>query len=185
MESAQPMTIEWTPAMDAKLGVVLDVDLAKEFGISRTAVRHRRLKLCIGPAKFTGKNAAIVWTVEMDRVLGSMPDTKAAAALGVSRESVASRRRALGVPDSRSGKKKRAPIAANSLILTAPTSMQVKQARESAGLTLKQAAALAGSLNARAWLRYESAERKMGVDRWALFLLALGQHPHYKLVRNP
>ena len=71
------------------------------------------------------------------------------------------------------------------LILNEPTPAQVKQARETAGLTLKQAAALAGSPNARAWLRYESAERQMGVDRWALFLLALGQHPHYKLERNP
>lgn len=70
------------------------------------------------------------------------------------------------------------------LILDAPTPAQVKQARESAGLTLKQAAALAGSPNPRAWLRYESAERQMGVDRWALFLLALGQHPHYKLERR-
>lgn len=70
------------------------------------------------------------------------------------------------------------------LILGLPTPAQVKEARERAGLTLKQAAALAGSPNARAWLRYESAERQMGVDRWSLFLLALGQHPHYRLVRT-
>ncbi len=67
------------------------------------------------------------------------------------------------------------------LTIGEPDAAQVKDARLAAGLTLKQAAALAGSPNARAWLRYESAERQMGADRWALFLLALGQHPHYKL----
>jgi hypothetical protein len=75
------------------------------------------------------------------------------------------------------------PADPRHLILPLPTPAQVKAARERAGLTLKQAAALAGSPNARAWLRYESAERQMGADRWALFLLALGQHPVYELVR--
>jgi hypothetical protein len=67
------------------------------------------------------------------------------------------------------------------LILSPPSPADVKQARDSAGLTIKRAASLAGSPNARAWLRYESAERQMGVDRWALFLLALDRHPHYRL----
>ena len=183
------MTINWTPDMDAQLGVVLDVDLAKRLGISHTAVRNRRLRLGIGPAKHTGANAAIVWTPEMDSLLGTVSDAKAAKKLGVSLQSASARRRAIGVPDTRSGAKDRLGyrvcfITAESLILTAPTPAQVKQAREAAGLTLKQAAALAGSPNARAWLRYESAERKMGVDRWALFLLALGRHPHYRLERK-
>ena len=69
------------------------------------------------------------------------------------------------------------------LIVPVPPPIEIKAARERAGLTLPQAAALAGSPNGRAWLHYESGTRQMGVDRWALFLLALGQHPAYLLRR--
>ncbi|MDR0275946.1 MAG: helix-turn-helix transcriptional regulator [Burkholderiaceae bacterium] len=69
----------------------------------------------------------------------------------------------------------------DALIVAVPSPVEIKAVRERAGLSLKQAAALAGSPNGRAWLRYESAERQMGADRWALFLLATGQHPAYAL----
>jgi hypothetical protein len=61
--------------------------------------------------------------------------------------------------------------------LPTPTPDQVRAARDRAGLTLAQCAQLAG-LGAHArWSEYERGARRIDLARWALFLLATGQHP--------
>lgn len=61
--------------------------------------------------------------------------------------------------------------------LPAATPQAVRAARDAAGLTLAQAAQLAG-LGAHArWQEYERGARSIDPTRWALFLLATGQHP--------
>lgn len=57
-----------------------------------------------------------------------------------------------------------------------PTPESIRAARERAGLTQAQAAALVHS-TLRAWQRYEAGERRMHPALWELFLLKTGNLP--------
>jgi hypothetical protein len=63
-----------------------------------------------------------------------------------------------------------------------PTSAELLAARSAAGLTQAQAAALCGLGSAVRWSEYERGpECRIDLARWALFLLAVGQHPTARL----
>jgi len=59
-----------------------------------------------------------------------------------------------------------------------PAAAAVRAARETAGLSQAQAAALVGLGLASRWSEYERGVRSIDAARWALFLLAVGQHPN-------
>lgn len=61
---------------------------------------------------------------------------------------------------------------------------EIRAARAAAGLTQLQAADLAGLDRPMAWSDYECGRRKPDLARWALFLLAIGQHPRYAVARR-
>ena len=63
-----------------------------------------------------------------------------------------------------------------------PTSAELLAARLAAGLTQADAAALCGLGSAQRWSEYERGEGRIDLARWALFLLAVGQHPTARLV---
>ena len=69
--------------------------------------------------------------------------------------------------------------------LPAPTPDAVLDARLAAGITQGDAAALLGLADRRAWWRYESGASVLDPARWALFLLAVGQHPALELTARP
>ena len=63
----------------------------------------------------------------------------------------------------------------------------VAAARAAAGLSQSQAAALAGLGAGARWAEYERSgvsARRIDLARWALFLLATGQHPGFRAVRG-
>ena len=61
--------------------------------------------------------------------------------------------------------------------LPEPTPAAILAARESAGLSQAQCAALAGLADRRAWWRVEAGERALHPAAWAVFLLSAGLHP--------
>lgn len=61
--------------------------------------------------------------------------------------------------------------------LPEPTPAAVLAARTAAGLDQPGAAALAGLGSGTRWSEYERGVRSIDAARWALFLLATGQHP--------
>jgi len=63
--------------------------------------------------------------------------------------------------------------------VVAPEHKVIKSVRESVG-TQAICAALAGT-DIRTWQRWESGERKPHPSQWGAFLLAVGQHPKYKI----
>lgn len=63
-------------------------------------------------------------------------------------------------------------------ILTAPpVSADIVYARTTAGLSQEAAAELVGLSSRLSWWRAEMGTTQMDPARWALFLLATGQHP--------
>lgn len=66
--------------------------------------------------------------------------------------------------------------------LPSPTPDAVQAARLAVGLGQPEAAALAGLGAGARWSEYERGTRNMDAARWALFLLATGQHPRARLV---
>lgn len=60
--------------------------------------------------------------------------------------------------------------------MTPPTAAQISAARERAGLSQQQAAALV-HVDIRSWRRWELAERGVNLAAWELFLLRSHQHP--------
>ncbi|MDT7834946.1 helix-turn-helix domain-containing protein [Aquabacterium sp. OR-4] len=66
--------------------------------------------------------------------------------------------------------------------LPEPTPEAVRALREGAGLSLAQMAALCGIADRQTWARYEGG-RAIPVQTWAVALLALGQHPRYRLTK--
>lgn len=58
-----------------------------------------------------------------------------------------------------------------------PTPQVVLAARQAAGLSQAQAAELVGLSDKARWSEYERGSRSPDAARWALFLLATGQHP--------
>jgi len=81
---------EWTLEEDRLLGTKSDKVLARKFGRSVSAVRHRRWKKRIRVKKD--------WRPEDDKILGTRTDHDVALFLGRSHTNVAWRRRKLGVP---------------------------------------------------------------------------------------
>lgn len=67
------------------------------------------------------------------------------------------------------------------LIIDPPPPAGIRAAREAAGLTLAAASALVGLGHHARWAEYESGRKRPDAARWALFLLATGQHPGYCL----
>ena len=70
------------------------------------------------------------------------------------------------------------------LLLPTPTGAELRAAREASGHSQAQAAALMGYGRSD---RVSEAERGIGAiepARWSLYLLAVGQHPAYRLVRR-
>lgn len=64
------------------------------------------------------------------------------------------------------------------------TPAAVRSLRVDAGLSLAQAAAMVGAGSLHTWARWERDDRHgraIPPQSWALALLALGQHPHYRL----
>ena len=57
-----------------------------------------------------------------------------------------------------------------------PTASQISDARQQAGLSQQQAAALV-HVDIRSWRRWELDERAVNLAAWELFLLRAGQHP--------
>ena len=68
------------------------------------------------------------------------------------------------------------------ITLPEPTPEAVRALREGAGLSLAQMAALCGIADRQTWARYEGG-RAIPVQTWAVALLALGQHPRYRLAK--
>jgi len=60
-----------------------------------------------------------------------------------------------------------------------PTPEQIKNLREQVG-TQAKCAKLCG-VNISNWQRFESGERRPHPATWGAFLLAVGQHPKYKI----
>lgn len=58
-----------------------------------------------------------------------------------------------------------------------PTPGEIAAARQAAGLSQAQAAELVGLSDKARWSEYERGARSPDAARWALFLLATGQHP--------
>lgn len=61
--------------------------------------------------------------------------------------------------------------------LPAPTTDKLRDIRVAAGITQRQAAALAGLREPMRWSDYERGLTTISTERWALFLLAVGMHP--------
>lgn len=57
--------------------------------------------------------------------------------------------------------------------MSSPTPADVRAARESAGLSQSQAAALA-LVSTRAWIKWESGENAVSLPAWTLFRLRAG-----------
>lgn len=99
--------IKWTPELDAKLGTVPDVALARELGVTRKSVSYRREQLGI-PASFDrtnntppppmGGHNRIEFPPEVIAQFGKKPDYLIAAEFGCSKKAVISRRNKLGIP---------------------------------------------------------------------------------------
>lgn len=63
-----------------------------------------------------------------------------------------------------------------------PTPDLVLQARRAAGHSQPQAAALVGLGHGQRWYEIESGKAPMDRMRWAVYLLAIGEHPALRLV---
>ena len=63
------------------------------------------------------------------------------------------------------------------LIESPPDADTIKTIRQAVG-TQKHCAALAG-VDIRSWQRYETGEKSPPPTTWAIFLLAVGNHPRY------
>lgn len=62
------------------------------------------------------------------------------------------------------------------------TPTAVAAARAHAGNSQAQAAAVAGLGAGARWAEYERGVRTIDVARWALYLLATGQHPNFRII---
>ena len=67
---------------------------------------------------------------------------------------------------------------------TPPTPDDVLQARQAAGQTQEEAAAVVGLSGGIRWSEYERDERRMDPVRWQLYLLVTEQHPTHQLAKR-
>ncbi len=103
----QSYVTNWTPELDAQLGVVADAIIAEQMGITRKAVTYRRKVLGIKasfdlsrmkpPPLMGGWNARRFTQDEIDQ-FGTAPDYVIAKKLGTNKATVAYVRRKLGIP---------------------------------------------------------------------------------------
>lgn len=73
----------------------------------------------------------------------------------------------------------------HSLLVDVPPPDGIRAARQAAGLTLAAAAELVGLGHSSRWAEYESGRKRPDAARWALFLLATGQHPGAVVIDAP
>lgn len=66
-----------------------------------------------------------------------------------------------------------------------PDHVEVRLAREHAGLSQRAASALIGFSRQATWADYEAGRKIMPGALWTLFLLATDQHPQAMVVRRP
>ena len=88
----------WTKAENvARLGTVADAVLAKELGISISAVYKARKSRGI-PAKYAGSGGLWLWDdIRISSMLGTCPDAELGRRLGVSRNAVRAARMRRGI----------------------------------------------------------------------------------------
>lgn len=65
--------------------------------------------------------------------------------------------------------------------LPVPSPDEIRAAREAAGMTQAEAAALAGLSGWRQWSAWESGERRPAAQAWELWLLRVKRHPTHEL----
>ncbi len=108
----------WTPHRVALLGKRPDYQLAGRWGISPTAVGHRRRMLGIPPHRPRPK---VEWTERMRAWLGREPDHAVAKRLGIGFKAVRAERERLGIPSALPSRRKvvRSPVLKS--ILSRPT----------------------------------------------------------------
>jgi putative transcriptional regulator len=63
--------------------------------------------------------------------------------------------------------------------MNTPDPADIRAAREAAGLSQEQAAAVVHLGNRMRWSEYERGARGMDPARWELFLIKVGRHPDY------
>lgn len=100
-------TFQWTPEIDAKLGVLSDSDIAAELGCDRKTVTYRRNCLGISaggsranskaPPPMGGWNKITIPDAVIER-LGTVPDKALAREIGADKSVIASARKARGIP---------------------------------------------------------------------------------------
>jgi DNA-binding transcriptional regulator YiaG len=71
----------------------------------------------------------------------------------------------------------------NMLDTIQPTPNDIFGARHNAKLTQQQAADLIG-YSRRGWQDAENGKNKLHPAAWALFLLAIGQHPSHQVIKS-
>ena len=77
------------------------------------------------------------------------------------------------------------PVAADlTAELPDPTPELVLAARKTAGHSQHQAAMLAGFGHGQRWYEIESGRVPMDRMRWAMYLLAIGEHPSFRAVKR-
>ena len=77
------------------------------------------------------------------------------------------------------------PVAADlTAELPDPTPELVLAARKTAGHSQHQAAMLAGFGHGQRWYEIESGKVPMDRMRWAMYLLAIGEHPSFRAVKR-
>lgn len=99
--------IEWTPKLDALLGVIGDSRIAEQLGVSRKSVTYRRNKLGIPAANDRSRNSRPPNMAGHNKVdlpqgiidqLGTMSDASLAEIAGVSKKRIMVARHKRGIP---------------------------------------------------------------------------------------
>lgn len=158
-----------TKAAESVLGTVPDAKVAEATGMDKSSITHARKKRGIPPAD-PSKSGKYVWD-EHAHLLGTMPDTSLAAQLGLAQSAVTQARQRRGIP----------PYVEPQQAGT-PSKEAVRTAREAAGQSQAEAAALVHLGHVSRWSEYERGIRDMDVARWQLYLLLTGQHPTLRAV---
>jgi hypothetical protein len=92
-----PQRHRWTPADDRLLSERPDAQVAMFLGISRMAVKHRRVRLGLPPRGRKLPTAQAPWQPQEDALLGTAPDLAVARKLGRPIYNVRRRRIQLGL----------------------------------------------------------------------------------------
>jgi hypothetical protein len=109
--------IQWTPALNARLGTKPDADVARELGCTFQLVALHRKRLGVPSFRSQPEHQEqlrkrpprFVWSADVEARLGIEPDRVIAEALGCSPALVCVRRKRLGIPPFRSWRRSRSP----------------------------------------------------------------------------